>query len=165
MFVGDRSSNGEKVEGTLVVCRNNGTREVEVPAISGPSGNGAISDGVYIVHAPYRALTGEGHCGCKKEGGSGSCCVNPFDFSIRSCWFALITNTPGRWGLGIHPDGGNPGTAGCIGVNTGYADEIYDRLSLGGDTMALIVDTDPRDPDNDKKPYNQPGDPCKTRDW
>lgn len=74
-------------------------RLFEVKARSGGWGNGPAPEGVYKVEAA-RVVSGTG-----------------FKGTVTS-WFASIVPkfTTSRTELGIHPDGGVPGTLGCIGV-------------------------------------------------
>ncbi len=43
--------------------------------------------------------------------------------------FQTDRGTPGKGMFGIHPDGGQPGTNGCIGVFSGDYDELFRMLT------------------------------------
>ena len=130
LYIGVRY--GKMMYGPLIVCSDAGTTIFSAPAMSGSRKYRAIADGTYPVNPPRKPYT----CGCFRDGGDGGCCVDPTD--CPSCWFAEIHNTPGRSGLGIHPDGNEPGTQGCIGVDTAYAGIMRGYLSEG---MTLYVKT------------------------
>ena len=72
-------------------------------ANSGPYGKGAIPRGVFTVGHPngYK-LRSELPKGFQMPSGMG--------------FFIPVYGTPKRTSIGIHPDGGKPGTHGCIGI-------------------------------------------------
>lgn len=86
------------------------------PAKSGPHGKGALPDGTYtakrakmldkIGEAPY----------CDKIGGR------------KHCWMQPFEDAYGRTELGIHPDGNDEGTEGCIGLKIADTVAWYDAF-------------------------------------
>lgn len=89
--------------GNLTLYGDNGQQLFSGPAVSGPYGNGALPQGLYSVGGMRDNRTGSYSC----SGSSGySLNLNP-QFSTN------------RTDLRIHPDGGVPGTLGCIGVSCG----------------------------------------------
>lgn len=98
--------------GTLSFYGDKGELLFRGPATSGPWGKGALPKGLYGV-------------GAHRDNRTGSyACPNSAGYSVN---LDPQFSTP-RTDLRIHPDGGVPGTLGCIGVNCsdGSAD------SLGG---------------------------------
>ena len=97
------------------------------PAVSGPWGNGQLPPGSYTlpsppVHVPPSHPNQASYCD-----------------SAGNCWWQPITpNFPtNRGGLGIHPDGNVPGTAGCVGATDSDTTSLFDALSK--DQGPLIV--------------------------
>ncbi|MCF6244398.1 MAG: L,D-transpeptidase [Sulfurovum sp.] len=76
-------------------------------AVSGPHGKGALPRGNYVVKNPNGNNLHEGlAAGFNMPSGLG--------FFIPL--YAPSSLLKGRKGFGIHPDGGTPGTQGCIGI-------------------------------------------------
>ncbi len=126
-----------------------GEMQSDWAATSGPHGNGELPRGWYSVGAQSQTL--------------GSITNNPpsreSDYKVDGVWqqgtmsawngtrangatqykFALNpihnTNVGGRSGFKIHPDGGVPGTEGCVGI-TNYNDSVavFNHLSGAGGT-------------------------------
>lgn len=99
-------------------------------AISGPYGRQELPDGLY--HIMRNDLL-------DKPNGS------PYCDSLQSCWFQLITPqfSTDRTELGIHPDGNQIGTLGCIGLidsNTRPWHEAFKAISNGSHTILEVID-------------------------
>ncbi|TAH44813.1 MAG: RHS repeat-associated core domain-containing protein [Gammaproteobacteria bacterium] len=104
--------------------------EINVPAVSGPWGNGKLPEGKYggrnlRNRSSNKAMT------CPDGNG----------------WSLDLDNKGGRTELRIHPDGNVPGTEGCVGVVCGYHGQVYDSLTDGllrnGGEIELEVDYGP----------------------
>ncbi|KHD87980.1 MAG: hypothetical protein OM95_10635, partial [Bdellovibrio sp. ArHS] len=103
----------------------------EGPAVSGPWGNGALPKGSYSV-------------GGMRDGRSGSfACDGSNGYSLD-----LESRSPiNRNLLRIHPDGGTPGTKGCVGVScqNGAADALGEILrGIYNQPMTPWIDLDVR---------------------
>lgn len=100
--------------GNLSFYDDNGGLLFEGPAKSGPWGNGALPKGNYSVGGMRDNRSGSYACS-----GSGG-----YSLDLHP---QFPTN---RTDLRIHPDGGTPGTLGCIGVNcsNGAADALGEML-------------------------------------
>jgi RHS repeat-associated protein len=87
-------------------------------ARSGPFGNGALPSGNYTLNGGPSVVPSE-HPNQES-----------FCDPTHHCWWQPMT--PGfdttRSGLGIHPDGGVPGTSGCIGVQGTDTSSLYNIL-------------------------------------
>jgi len=91
-------------------------RGLSSTAKSGPHGKGALPDGTYtakrnkmldkVGQAPY----------CDKVGGK------------KHCWMQPFEDAHGRTELGIHPDGNEEGTEGCIGLKIDDTASWYDAF-------------------------------------
>jgi RHS repeat-associated protein len=88
------------------------------PAGSGPWGNGQLPPGTYTLPSPPVTVPPNHPNQPSYCDGSGN------------CWWQPITpNFPtNRTGLGIHPDGNVPGTAGCIGATDNDTNSLRDAL-------------------------------------
>lgn len=82
-------------------------------AVSGPFKVGALEPGRYRVEINNVVTNIDNNIGLQ-------------DPITKQGWFIPITPlfNSDRTGLGIHPDGGNPGTEGCIGIQ-GYASGMF----------------------------------------
>ena len=94
--------------GTLSYVTINGSPLESWPAVSGPWGKGPAPAGPYTVNgAPVTVPPSNPN-------------YNSYCDPSGNCWWVPITPNftpdPFRDGLGIHPDGGVPGTSGCIGA-------------------------------------------------
>lgn len=100
--------------GMLSFYDDNGGLLYEGPAKSGPWGNGSLPKGSYAVGAMRDNRTGSYAC----PGSSG------YSLNLHN---RFPTN---RTDLRIHPDGGTPGTLGCIGISCsdGSADALGEML-------------------------------------
>ena len=84
------------------------------PAVSGPKGKGALPPGVYTITGNPVAVSDPKFC--DKSG---------------NCWWVPIEpdfDAGGRGSFGIHPDGGKPGTRGCIGLADSDTTDARDAL-------------------------------------
>jgi RHS repeat-associated protein len=104
--------------GTLSQTDSNGNVTNSWPAGSGPWGNGQLPPGDYTLPSgpvPVLPIHPNQSSYCDGAG---------------NCWWQPITpNFPtNRNGLGIHPDGNVPGTAGCIGAKNNDTTDLYDAL-------------------------------------
>jgi len=104
--------------GTLNQTDNNGNIIDSWPAVSGPFFNGQLPPGNYMLPRGPTLVPPE-------HKNQASYC-DP----TGNCWWQPVTpNFPtNRNGLGIHPDGNVPGTAGCIGVTNNNTRDLYDAL-------------------------------------
>ncbi len=83
-------------------------------AKSGPWGKGQLPSGPYQIRVR--------HAVCNDTLADG------FRAADGQRWFLpIVGNTPGRSGFGIHPDGGTPGTLGCVGIEPSDAVEFWRR--------------------------------------
>lgn len=83
-------------------------------ARSGPHGKGALPPGRYTIRVR--------HCV------EGSHLAVGFEAASGKRWFIpLGDDVPDRGGFGIHPDGGVPGTLGCVGLDRLDADFFWTR--------------------------------------
>ena len=102
------------------------------PAVSGPHGKGALPDGWYY-------LTGEEKPVKSEANSMTDTCENKNTYKFR----LHPQFDTDRDGLLIHPDGGPPGTAGCIGA-TGCTQTLRDFInrqiknSIGGQIPVLV---------------------------
>lgn len=97
-------------------------------AVSGPWGHGTLPAGVYYVERKrVTPLSGGIGAGFQDKSGKG--------------FFVPLTprDDIGRTGLGIHPDGGSPGTEGCIGITQDSA-SFYEALSKTPVTTQLTLE-------------------------
>ena len=114
--------NDKKCTSNLQWKDPNGNLLYSWPAISGPWGNGRIPQRNYLVKKPV--IVSEASY-CDRKG---------------FCWWSRLiplpgTDTKGRKGFGIHPDGYDPsdnepprGTKGCIGLTQDNTKPIYNKL-------------------------------------
>lgn len=113
---------GKLAEGTLQWT----AKGLKTPAVSGPFGNGYLPLGLY--EARRNQLL-------DKPAGSSYC-----DPSKR-CWMQplLPQFSTTRTDLGIHPDGGTPGTEGCIGITDKDTKAWYDAFyAVSGATFVEV---------------------------
>ena len=99
------------------------------PGVSGPFGNGSLPPGNYTLPSPAVSVP------------PGWPNRSAFCDASGNCWWQPIQPdfyTP-RDRLGIHPDGNNPGTAGCIGVSGDNTRDLFDILSNTTDPVPLKV--------------------------
>jgi hypothetical protein len=89
------------------------------PAVSGPGGKGALPPGVYTITENAKPVDRN----------------NPqlpkFCDALGNCWWAPIEpdfDAGGRGHFGIHPDGEDAGTAGCIGLTDKDTTDAYQTL-------------------------------------
>lgn len=89
------------------------------PANSGPWGNGQLPPGDYTLNGGPSAVP-PSHPD-----------YNSYCDGSGNCWWQPITPNfeTNRDGLGIHPDGGTAGTAGCIGATNQNTQDIYNTLN------------------------------------
>ncbi len=99
------------------------------PAISGPYGKGALPPGSYILSGPPVYVPPEHPRHASFCDPSGNCWWQP----IKPKNFCTD-----RTGLGIHPDGGVPGTSGCIGIQCQDTSDLYNIL-INNPGLELIV--------------------------
>ncbi len=93
-------------------------------ARSGPFGAGALPAGLYTIGRATRFM------------GSRS-----YRDRAGNTWWCPITPrfSTSRHGLGIHPDGGTPGTEGCIGLTAYDTSSALRALnSASGDTLTVL---------------------------
>ncbi len=88
------------------------------PAGSGPWGNGELPVGNYTLPSGPDLVPPSHSSQASYCDGAGN------------CWWQPITPSfpTNRTGLGIHPDGNVPGTAGCVGVTSRDTADLYDAL-------------------------------------
>lgn len=95
-------------------------------ATSGGFGKGALPQGIYQTKGPVSNVPTDRRGFCDRA---------------DNCWWQPISPIGGyptlsghESGLGIHPDGRDPGTSGCIGVggsNTSLVEDALRRLRVG----------------------------------
>ncbi len=104
--------------GTLTQTDSNGNPIISWPAGSGAWGNGQLPPGDYTLPGPPVPVPPSHPRQASYCDGAGN------------CWWQPITpNFPtNRTGLGIHPDGNKPGTAGCIGATDNDTTSLFDAL-------------------------------------
>lgn len=100
-------------------------------AVSGPHGKGRLPTGNYDI-LTRNVVTGAG-------------LSHSFRDQNGIAWFIPIGPLFGttRDGLGIHPDGGVPGTLGCIGLTGADATKFWSRwnnIVLGARPQRLVVE-------------------------
>ena len=90
------------------------SKKLSSKAVSGPFGEGALPNG------EYKALRAK--LLDKTE--------NSYKDKSGNCWMQVFEDVPGtgRTQLGLHPDGGTPGTEGCIGLKDADTSAWYDAL-------------------------------------
>jgi RHS repeat-associated protein len=105
--------------GTISQTDANGNVTNSWPAGSGPWGNGQSPPGDYTLPSPPVPVP-------PSHPNQASYCD-----ASGNCWWQPITpNFPtNRTGLGIHPDGNVPGTAGCIGATDNDTTSLRDALA------------------------------------
>ena len=119
----------DKSAGTATLFDDEGRPVAQVPAISGPWPRGPLPDGTYettgrpAVVPPTNPLQGS-YC-------------DP----VGNCWWWPISPQfpTDRNGLGIHPDGGVPGTRGCIGLEGSTTDFYHKALERGPRIPVLVL--------------------------
>jgi hypothetical protein len=89
---------------------------IEWDAVTGPYGEGPLANGWYY-------LTGEEVPAVSESNSMTDTCGNIFKFRLHPQF------TTNRSGLLVHPDGGVPGTAGCIGA-TGCTQSLRDFINF-----------------------------------
>ena len=99
-------------------------------ATSGPAGNGALPFGSFIAR---RRLMLD-----KLDAGDGDF-ADAIGIKRGHSWFQTLDDAYGRTELGIHPDGGVPGTHGCIGLQVANTKPWYDAFSAAGATTGVDV--------------------------
>jgi RHS repeat-associated protein len=106
-------------------------------ADSGPWGNGAAPEGNYVVSSPISvsSMTNRNN-------------YESYCDPSENCWFAPLTPTfpTTRSGLGVHPDGGVPGTAGCIGVTNTDTTSLENALQNNPDSTVHVYYPTPQMP-------------------
>jgi hypothetical protein len=106
-------------------------------AVSGPHGNGALENGWWY-------LTGEEVPADSESDSMTDTCDEPNTYKFR----LHPQFETDREGILIHPDGGEPGTAGCIG-GTGCTNSLRDFINFHLDKINNRrgnAETDPRLP-------------------
>ena len=101
-------------------------------AVSGPFGKGELPEGSYTVrvrHVVVGSTLGQSYT----------------DPKTGDAWFIPISPEfdTSRSRFGIHPDGGKPGTQGCIGLRGADAGKFWQRwnkTAMGGRPTSLIVE-------------------------
>ena len=86
------------------------------PAVSGPLKKGALPPGVYTITGNAVAIGKDDPRYCDEKG---------------NCWWVPIEadfDAGGRGHFGIHPDGGDAGTQGCIGLTNRDTNDAYHAL-------------------------------------
>src|SRR5262245_39468653 len=113
---------GKKAEGVLSWAE----KRLQSRAVSGPYGDGALPLGIYTA-LRTKLLD--------RPAGSSYCDTN------ANCWMQAIdpTFTTSRTDLGIHPDGGAPGTEGCIGLLEGNTEKWHEAFYGGPNASSLEV--------------------------
>jgi hypothetical protein len=107
---------------TNTLTSPNGTSWV---ARSGPFGNGALPSGTYTIGSTSAIDSGPGNASFRDPAGN-------------AWWTPLTPNfATTRTSIGIHPDGGTPGTEGCIGVRGNNTTSA--RRALGGAAGQTLV--------------------------
>lgn len=101
-------------------------------AISGPYRTGALPEGSYTVRVRHVVVGGALSSSFK-------------DPKTGNAWFIPISPDfeTDRSGLGIHPDGGIPGTEGCIGLRGADAGKFWQRWNktpMGARPTTLTVE-------------------------
>ena len=92
--------------GTLTQIDASGVAVQTWPATSGPFGNGALPLGNYGLTSTPQTVPSSNSSQASYTDGAGN-----------SWWLAIDPQFgTSRFGFGIHPDGGQPGTAGCVGI-------------------------------------------------
>ena len=94
---------------------------IKAPAVTGPYGKGAAPKGSYRINPPIAIdPAAEENKGFVDQKGS--------------AWFAALLPEfdTDRTGLGIHPDGGMPGTLGCVGIQLEDTALVKMALKRGG---------------------------------
>jgi len=96
------------------------------PVVSGPYGKGKAPKGRYKVDKPKAIEATEAN--------------KSFRDTEGLAWFAPITPLfqTDRTSLGIHPDGGVPGTLGCIGVK-GATKGLYEFLAQAPNVSLFVL--------------------------
>jgi RHS repeat-associated protein len=113
------SKNNKQADGSVKITQvlDNGQEftRMSVDAIGGPYGNGAPPNGRYTIDNPRNPRKESGY---KRDGVSFSFNLNP-QFETK------------RTDLRIHPDGNNPGTLGCVGLQSTGAQgtEFYNLIN------------------------------------
>lgn len=111
------------------ITQTNGTGQTVATwnATSGPWGNGSLPAGTYTVGAPISVTQT-----------SNPSNYQSFCDGSGNCWFAPLTPSfqTNRTGLGIHPDGGVSGTAGCVGATDNNTQSLRNAIQAG---MTLTV--------------------------
>jgi RHS repeat-associated protein len=120
--------------GQVDVTDPNGNVTASFPARSGPWGQGALPQGDYTTAGPVSSLP-------NTKGNASYCDPS------GNCWFQPLTpqfstprGQPGNGRFGFHPDGGVPGTAGCIGAtqpNTSGAQSALGGLPVGAPVVVV----------------------------
>ena len=104
--------------GTITQTDSNGNPGNSWPAGSGPWGNGQLPAGDYTLPGPPVPVPSSHPNQSSYCDGAGNC-----------WWQPTTPNFPtNRTGLGIHPDGNVPGTAGCIGATDNDTTSLRDAL-------------------------------------
>ncbi len=120
--------------GQVTVTDPNANVTATFPAVSGPHGQGALPPGTYTTAGPVVNIP--------NTPGNASFC-DP----SGNCWWQPLTpqfstprGQPGNGRFGFHPDGGVPGTSGCIGAtqqNTSGAQGALGGLPPGSTVLVL----------------------------
>jgi hypothetical protein len=106
-------------DGTLTLYDEDGNEVNSWSATSGPWGNGALPTGEYSMdYAPVDVPDDHPNQ------------ASYTDDSGNSWWVAITPQfATDRDGLGIHPDGNDPGTLGCIGATDNDTQDLRDALT------------------------------------
>ena len=114
--------------GTLTETNADGNPTGTWPAGSGPWGNGELPPGGYTINGgpvPVPSTHPDQASYCDRAGNCWWLPIDP-DFSTT------------RFGLGIHPDGNLPGTAGCIGATDDDTSDLFNALSNSSDPFLIV---------------------------
>jgi hypothetical protein len=101
----------------------------EWSAVSGPYGQGSLPEGLYRI----------GKAVAIDPDNPGN---RPYRDSAGLAWWCPIYPSfiTDRTGLGVHPDGNIPGTAGCIGIKERDTAELLERLKEAeGETLDVNI--------------------------
>lgn len=120
----------------LIQLKHNGETRASWYAVSGPKGEGVLPKGKYsVLRYKVSAFTSEIKSGFKITSGLGE--GKGFFLPLKPN-FVTHRGKPGKGRFGIHPDGLDKGTHGCIGIQAN-ASLFYSLLSKNTVKLTLTV--------------------------
>jgi hypothetical protein len=122
---------GKQMSGTLEWAE----QKLSAPAISGPHGNGALPAGTYSALRENMLD--------KEDDPKAASYADSHGTKRGHCWMLPISNFGVRTDLGIHPDGGDVGTQGCIGLRIKDSKPWYDafwKLDKKATISIVVID-------------------------